>query len=224
MRVPFGATVFGNDGQRLGEVEGLVVDAGTKRARAIVVDPGGLRGGKRMIEVSALRGRDQQSLLLDETGAAATAEEEVIGTEEVSFEPRAEPPTTYVPAGGVGGPTIVDAPPVPGEYPDSKSFFDVAPIDAPVVEVESNLGPSEVILGRGTNVVSKDHHNLGKATSFDLGDMGTVNAVTVSEGLVFRKSVDFSLSEIDEFDTEAVHLRLARAEAERGDARGEGQG
>ena len=36
MHIEFGAPVFGVGGKRLGEVDGLVVNAGTKRASAIL--------------------------------------------------------------------------------------------------------------------------------------------------------------------------------------------
>ena len=62
MQIEFGATVFGVGGKRLGEVNGLVVNAGTKRASAILVDAGLFDRGKHMIGVSAITRSDQDGI------------------------------------------------------------------------------------------------------------------------------------------------------------------
>ena len=60
MLVSLGAPVIGSGGDRLGEVEGVVVDAGTKRARVILVDRGMLSRGRHMVGVSAITGSDAE--------------------------------------------------------------------------------------------------------------------------------------------------------------------
>ena len=214
MQVDFGASVFGKGGKRLGAVDGLLVDAGTKRATSVVVDEGLFNSAKHMIGVSAIARSDQDGLHLEESAARAESEESTIDSEEVSFPQRVEPPTTFIPAAGVGGPIYADAPPAPGDYPDSGSFFDIAPLDPPAVEVESNLGENEVVLGRGTRAVSSDHHQLGDVVALELGDMGLVEGVTVSEGLIFKERSTFALADIDEFGTDTVHLSLTKSAAE----------
>jgi hypothetical protein len=114
----------------------------------------------------------------------------------------------------VGGPIVADEPPPPGEYPDDSSFFDIAPIDPPPVEIESDLMENEVILGKGTEAISSDGHKVGDVVEVDLGDMGLVEAVTVAEGFIFRERASFPLAEINEFGTDKVHLRLTRAQTE----------
>ena len=202
MHIEFGAPVFGVGGKRLGAVDGLVVNAGTKRASAILVDAGLFDRGKHMIGVSAITRSDQDGLHLDEPAAVS----QTLDTEEVSIAPRVEPPTEYIPAAGVGGQVYADTPATPGAYPDESSFFELAPLDPPVVEVESNLGQNEVVLGSETHAVSSDHQRLGTVTAFELGDMGLVESIAVSEGLIFKERRTFQLNEIEEFGTNAVHL------------------
>ena len=214
MQVRMGASVFGPDGKRLGEVDGLVVDAGTKRARVILIDAGFLDRARHMVSPSSVTRSDSDGLHLDATAEQTEADPGVLASEEVARPQRVEPPTIFVPAAGVGGPVYADAPPAPGDYPDDHSFFDVAPIDPPPVEIESDLGTNEVILGRGTDVISRDHHKLGDAVAFDLGDREVVETVVVSEGFIFKEQSSFSLDEIDEFGTDEIHLRVTRAEAE----------
>jgi hypothetical protein len=214
MQIEFGAPVFGVGGKRLGDVDGLVVNAGTKRASAILVDAGLFDRGKHMIGVSAITRSDQDGLHLDEPAAPSEAASPTLDAEEISLAQRVEPPTEFVPAAGVGGPIYADTPVPAGEYPDESSFFEIAPLDPPVVEVESNLGQNEVVLGSETHAISSDHERLGNVTAFELGDMGLVESITVSEGLIFKERQAFPLTEIDEFGTDAVHLRLTKTAAE----------
>jgi hypothetical protein len=214
MHVRFGDSVMGKAGQRLGDVDGLIVDAGTKRAESLIVDTGLGGRNKHMIAVSAIHGVDDDGVHLDETAARIESQSPTIDSEEVAFAQRVEPPTTFIPAAGVGGPVVATDPSVPGEYPDGGSFFEIAPLDPPPVEIESNLGENEVILGRDTHVISSDGHKLGKAVAFELGDMGRVDGVTASEGLIFKQQSSFSLKDIEEFGTDAVHLRQTKSEAE----------
>jgi uncharacterized protein YrrD len=215
MQVRFGEPVFGIGGKRVGEVDGLIVNAGTKRARAILVDTGLLGRAQHMVAISAITRSDERGLHLDTTGKRADTSSPVVESEEVAFSQRVEPPIEFVPAAGVGGPVIADNPAVPGEYPDESSFFELAPLDPPPVEIESNLGENDVKLDKGTDVLSSDHHKIGQAVSFDLGDMGLIDRVTVSEGFILKRSAAFPLAEIGEFGTNEVHLRVDRAEAEK---------
>ena len=214
MQVEFGAPVFGVDGKRLGEVDGLVVNAGTKRASAILVDAGLFDRGKHVIGISAITRSDQDGIRLDEPAETSEAPSQTLDSEEVSFAQRVEPPVEFIPAGGVGGPVYADTEATPGKYPDDSSFFEIAPIDPPAVEVESNLGANEVVLGRETHALSSDQERLGNVIAFELGDMGLVESVLVSEGLIFKERLTFPLNEIEEVGTNAVHLGVTRSAAE----------
>src|SRR5215213_5033361 len=81
MHIEFGAPVFGAGGKRLGEVDGLVVNAGTKRASAILVDGGLFDRSKHMIGVSAITRSDQDGVHLDEPAAASEAASQTLDTE-----------------------------------------------------------------------------------------------------------------------------------------------
>ena len=214
MHIAFGSSVFGVGGQKLGEVDGVVVDSGTKRVRAVLVESGLFGRKKRMVAISAIERSDDAGLHLDSTGATAAAQSPLLGSEEVAFAQRVEPPTTFIESAGVGGPVIADTPAVPGEYPDESSFFDLAPIDPPPVEIESNLGENEVVLGNDTDAISADDHELGRVVGIDTGEMGLVESITVSAGLISKSQSTFALKQIDEFGTDAVHLRVSKAEAE----------
>lgn len=213
MQVRLGESVFGLGGKRLGEVNGLVIDAGTKRARAILVDAGLLDRVEHIVAISAVRVANEDGLHLDATGARTEDQSPILDSEEVAFAQRVEPETTFIPAAGVGGPVYATEPSVPGAYPDQSSFFEIAPLDPPPVEILSNLGENEVGLRSGTHAISSDHHTVGEVVAFALGDMGLVESITVSEGLIRKSEMILPLADISEFGSNAIHLRISKDEA-----------
>lgn len=215
MRVGYGDPVIGSGGKRLGHVDGLIVNSGTKRATYVVVDTGLEDRKGHMVGVSAVNRSDQDGLHLDERAASAEKEAPVYDSEEVALPQRVEPETTFIPAAGVGGPVMASEPTLPGKYPDDDSFFEIAPLDPPPVEILSNLEENEVRLPRGTEVLSNDGHKVGEVKAFDLGDMGLVEQISVSEGFLLKHHATFPLDEIGEFGTKKVHLHLDRSAAEK---------
>src|SRR4051794_22573440 len=104
MNVELGSPVIDSNGKQVGDVDGIVVDAGTKRGRAIVVNAGRFGRARHLVEISAIASSDDAGLHLDASGARASEESPVLGSEEVAKAQRVEPPTTFVAAAGVGGP------------------------------------------------------------------------------------------------------------------------
>ena len=159
-----------------------MVDAGTKRARAILLASGLFDSTKQMVDVTAIARTDDDGLHLESTAAATEAQSPAVASEEVAMPEQVQGPTTFIPAAGVGGPIYADPPAAPGRYPDDSSFVEMAPIDPPPVEIFSNLGPNEVILSDDTHAISSDAHKVGKVVALTLGDRQVVAAITVSEG------------------------------------------
>ena len=201
MLVRVGDSVFGVGGKELGKIAGVVVDAGTMRATGILVHSGLLGHTERIIGVVGIGTTDERGLHLDTTGPRAAAESTIVGSEEVAFAQRVQPEETFIPAAGVGGPVYATEPNVTGPYQDDSSFFEMAPIDPPPVEILSNIGENEVKLTRHTEVLASDGHGLGRVESFALGDMGLVDTITLSDG------TSYATNQISEFGTDRVHLK-----------------
>lgn len=210
MLIQLGSKVYGAGETLVGSVSGLVVNAGTKRATGILVDPAGFDRADHIIAVSAVNRLEPDGLHLDEPAKTAEAAAPIYDSEEVAVPTRVQPEITYIPAAGVGGPVVADTPAVPGQYPNDDSFFVMAPLSPPPVEIISNLEENEVRLERRTEVYSSDNHALGKAIAFELGDMGLVNSITVEEGFLRKHDATVALANIAEFGDNAVHLRQSR--------------
>jgi uncharacterized protein YrrD len=214
MNVELGSPVLDSTGKQVGDVDGIVVDAGTKRAQAIVVNAGLFGRSRHMVAISAITSSDDAGLHLDASGATTGKESPVLASEEVAEAQRVEPPIEFVAAAGVGGPVYADVSGVPGQYPNDSSFFDLAPIDPPVVEVESNLDESDVILSGKTEVLSSDGEKIGHVKALSLGSFGTVESMTVSGGFRGREHGSFPLADITDLGSSSVRLRFSRAQAE----------
>jgi uncharacterized protein YrrD len=214
MNVELGSPVIDSNGKQIGDVNGIVVDAGTKRARAIVVNAGLFGRSRHLVEISAISASDDAGLHLDASGATTDKESPVLDSEEIAEAQRVEPPITYVSAAGVGGPVYAAGPATPGDYPYDSNFIDVTPIDPPVVEVESNLSENAVILDAKTDVLTKDDETLGRVKGVSLGSFGTIESLGVTEGFLARERATFPLASITDLGSDRVRLGLTRAEAE----------
>lgn len=205
MLVRVGETVFGVGGKDVGKVAGLVVDAGTMRATGLLVHSGLFGHNERVMGITGMVTSDERGLHLDTTGAEAVSESPIVDSEEIALAQRVQPEETFIPAAGVGGPAYASEPNVPGKYPDDSSFFEMAPIDPPPVEIISNLGENAVKLTGHTEAISSDGHGLGRIESYGLGDMETVDSITLSDGR------SFTTAQIAEFGTDKVHLKAGVA-------------
>ncbi len=205
MLIRVGDSVFGVGGKELGKVDGVVVNAGTMRATGILVHSGLLGHVERILAVTGVGSTDERGLHLDTIGPVAKAESPILDSEKVAFAQRVQPEETFIPAAGVGGPVYASEPNVSGRYPDDSSFFEMAPIDPPPVEVLSNLEENEVKLTRHTEVLSSEGHGLGRVESYTLGDMGLVDSLTVSGDTAY------TTNQIAEFGTDKVHLKAGVA-------------
>lgn len=205
MLIRVGDSVFGVGGKELGKIAGIVVNAGTMRATGILVHSGLLGSTERIIGVVGIGTTDDRGLHLDTTGARAASESTIVGSEEVAFAQRVQPEETFIPAAGVGGPVYASEPNVSGPYPDDSSFFEMAPIDPPPVEILSNIGENDVKLTRHTEALSSEGRGLGRVESYALGDMGLVDTITLSDG------TSYATNQINEFGTDKVHLKAGAA-------------
>jgi hypothetical protein len=205
MLIRVGDSVFGVGGKEIGKIAGVVVNAGTMRATGILVHSGLFGHNERILGVTGIGTTDERGLHLDTTGPVAVSDSPIVDSEEVAIAQRVQPEETFIPAAGVGGPVYATDPNVSGPYPDESSFFEMAPIDPPPVEIFSNIGENDVKLTGHTEALASDGHGLGRVESYTLGDMGLVDSVTLSGG----KS--FATAQIDEFGTDKVHLKAGAA-------------
>jgi uncharacterized protein YrrD len=212
MRIVLGSDVYGSDGEYFGHAAGVVVDAGANRLTRLLVGKGPLGGNDRMADVGLVRssGGDRIELVVDRAGAEALPE---YATEEVVHPERTPDVPVILPASGVGGPVMVDDPRTGTGFPGGE-FLDPAPIDPPRLEIVSNLMTNEVVLRKGSDVLSADAHKVGDLDEVETDDDGHVEAVVVRAGFLFHHDLRLPASALAEFDDGKVRLRVSKDEAE----------
>lgn len=212
MRIVLGTDVFGSDGEYFGQADGVVVDAGARRLTRIVIGSGPLGGNDRMADIALVHaaGEDRISLIVDRAGAEALPEY----VKETYVHPDRTPGFPVIlPASGAGGPVLYDNPDTGMGYPGG-DLFDPAPIDPPEMEVVSNLLTSEVMLPKGSDVVSSDDHKVGDLDEVELDADAHVEAVVVRAGFLFHHDLRLPAAEISEFDDKKVRLTVTKDAAE----------
>lgn len=212
MRIVLGTDVYGSDGQYFGHAAGVVVDAGARRLTRIVIGSGPLGGNDRMADVALVHstGEDRIALIVDRAGAEALPEY----AKETYVHPDRTPDFPVIlPASGAGGPVLYDNPDTGMGYPGG-DFFDPAPIDPPAMEVVSNLLTTEVMLPKGSDVVSADGHKVGDLDEVVTDSDAHVEAVVVRAGFLFHHDLRLPAAEISEFDDKKVRLKVTKDAAE----------
>ncbi len=212
MKIDFGQEVQASDGRSVGSVVGLVVNGGTFEVTRVLVKHRGDESA-RLVDVSAVQSSGGDRIGLDMSRQAFEAMP-MLASQEVATPPRVPEFPTIIPTGGVGGPVLADASDTGPGYPGG-DFFDVAPIDPPTVQVESNLLFSEVVLSHGSDVVSSDGHKVGALDEATVGELGIVDALVVRAGFLFHHDLRIPVSDVADFGTDKVHLKIAKDEAER---------
>lgn len=211
MHIHFGDEVYGSDGHKAGEVKGVVVDSGAQRVTRILVHSGAFKADL-LLDFGGATSEADGRLSVDISNASLEQQPR-FDSEEHVFASRSPEEPLLEPAAGVGGPVMyADTTPTDG-FP-GKDLFDTAPLDPPTVEIMSNLNTNEVMLHKGSDIVSKDQHKIGDLDGLATSDFGAVESIEVREGFIFKHSLRIPVGSISEFDKDKIHLLISKEEAE----------
>jgi uncharacterized protein YrrD len=210
MRIVLGSEVLASDGEKIGDVDGIVVDSGNGRVQQLLVESGLLRRRRRLVGISAVQAGGAP-LRLDMTKATADQLPTYIQFEATLQSPQTPEMPMVLPAAGVGGPVMAE--PVQGaiDYTGSGSFIESAPIDPDPSEVISNLEENDVILGRDTRVVDWGGDDLGGLEQIEIDGDAAITQVVVSEGVLFERDRTIAGSTITSYGDNRIHVRTSGA-------------
>jgi uncharacterized protein YrrD len=218
MRIDLGTDVFGTDGEKVGEVDKIVIDPDTKQIHQFVVHRGFLTRENKLVDVSMISGQDDQGLRLDLT---ADQVNELPDYVEQRFVQVPQHDVDSIPfilptAMGAGG-YLYGAPYAGRGYEGGQdSFFDAAPSVAPVIEDESNIPETDVMISEGTDVYGADGDKVGSVGEVLLSESGAIQGFVVSKGLIFKKDVRVPIDWVESADESEIRLNVTSAEAETG--------
>jgi uncharacterized protein YrrD len=219
MQVDLGMTVFARDGEKVGAVEKIVLDARNKTIGKFIVHHGGLsHRDDKLVDIDMVTRSDEQGLYLDmpETEfndlPGYVEQEYIVATHnDVTDYPMVTP-------GAVGGGAyLIGNPAIAGntyqETVNDTFFAPVSPV-APVVETRSNLRDVDVVIDKGTEVVGSDGEKVGKVRDVVYGDDGALVGFIVEKGWLFKKDMRVPIDLVSETDESEIRLNVPGAEAE----------
>lgn len=171
-----GTPVYTSDGQRVGDVGGVVVDPVREEVTDLIVEKGFLLKEARLVAMDTIASTGPEAVTL----RGGTGPDDLVPYEEIKFAPLDEtmqgavaPQTKravmwYAPTGVVPG--SMGAPPVPERVPVT----------------QPNIPPGTVVVETGDVVISSDAERLGRvAEVLTLGD--TITGLVVKRGRLFWK-------------------------------------
>lgn len=213
--VRIGDRVIASDGKDVGEVKHLVVDPAKRALSAFIVDKGIFDRG-RVCDIGYVENVDGDQVLLTLDAAQASNLPEWVQQEFIHF----NQPANLIggsrsfdnAAGGIWyhmGPEGRDTPST-----GSSSFFQPAIVGDVSTAIVSPISESKIVVGKGTEVYSKDGYRLGKADEISFDEEGRITSFTFQEGHLFGKKRDISVSaeEVDGLTEKYIRLKKTREE------------
>jgi uncharacterized protein YrrD len=215
MRVELGMAVYASNGEKLGKVERIVLDAKSKAITKFVAHSGLTHAGDRLVDIDMITGAHEDGVRLDLTAEQfkqlpTFVEENFVIAAPEEVEDYGVAMTN--PAGG--HPFYFAAPQLPGtEYTGRDSLFAPAQTSS-VVETMTNIRDVDVVIDSGTKVVGSDGEELGKVDEVFFDEHGNVTGFIVKKGLIFRHDVRVPIDWVRDAAEDEIVLSVPAAEAE----------
>jgi uncharacterized protein YrrD len=216
MNIDLGMDVFGSDGEKVGTVERIVVDSNTKRIHKIVVHRGFLSHDDKLVDIEMVSSQDSDGLRLDLTSNQVNELPGYVEERFVQVPQEDWNALPYIQPGAAGGGAYLYGAPYAGRgYEGSQdSFFDAAPSVAPVIEDQSNISETDVMISEGTDVYGADGDKIGSVGEVLVSNDGAINGFVVSKGLIFKKDVRVPIDWVESANGDQVTLNVTSAQAE----------
>ena len=212
--IRLGAPVYSRDGQKLGNVERLILNDRRFRVKALVVH-NLLLGGDKIIEMPLAERVGEEGIVLRIDADEAERLPAFVREEFVEVTPEAALDALY--ASFAPGAGTFLAPPVAGRRP-IEDFTDdgrLTPIppDA-TVTVESNVPDEYDVIGPGTDVFAVDGQKIGTVSEVMVDRDGDIAGFVVEKGFLFKHDVFIPVDWIYDIGHEHIHLKVTAEEAE----------
>lgn len=219
MHIDLGSTVYTSDGDKLGTVKRLVLDANSRQISKVVVDGGFLSNRHRLVDIAMVSGTDADGIRLNVPKSEAEQLPDFVQEQFVDV-----PRTDYdnipylQPSAGGAGLYLYGAPGIGRGYEGTRdSFYDAAPESAPIVENRSNLLETDIVISTGTDVYGSDGEKMGSVDEVYIDERGTVSGFLVKSGgflMTAKNDVRVPIDWVAETGSDRITLNLPAAEAD----------
>ena len=213
--IRLGAPVYSRDGQKLGNVERLILNDRRFRVKALVVH-NLLLGGDKIVEMPLAERVGEEGIVLRIDADEAERLPAFVRETFVEVSPEAALDALYASfAPGAG--TFLAAPPVAGrrtieDFTDDGRLTPIPP-DA-TVTVESNVPDEYDVIGPGTDVFAVDGRKVGTVFEVMVDRDGDITGFVVEKGFLFKHDVFVPVDWINDIGNDHIHLKVTAAEAE----------
>ncbi len=185
-QVAIGDKVISSDGQKLGDVEHLVVDPAKRELTAFIVDKGLFDRG-RVCDLGYVDNVDGNQVVLKlDRDRRRTILPEWVEQEFMQFNQSGGGGRTF--DNSTGG-TWYHMGPAGGGVPSTgaSSFFQPAIVGDVSTQIVSPIDESDIVIGKGTEVYSIDGYKLGQIEEIDLRREGKISGFSFEQGHIFSK-------------------------------------
>ncbi|MDQ2787159.1 MAG: PRC-barrel domain-containing protein [Chloroflexota bacterium] len=217
--IALGATVRSADGEEVGTIDQLVVDAHTQTIESFILRTGRFYNHDYVVPIETISREDaDHTLHLAFTAAQVRTMPEFAQQNFVVAENTEQTEWRYlIPAGQTGGGGVV-LPTQGGSSgggarvydPGGDGLFGVEDPTDETVMTESNLGVWDYRVGTGTKVVTRDGHTVGALHTVEIDADGKPTGIVVVSGLLHHDHRAIPLAQIHSADAEHVVLTLTR--------------
>jgi sporulation protein YlmC with PRC-barrel domain len=214
MRADLGMDVYAADGEKVGQVERLVLDTTTREIDKLIVARGLLTRHEKLVDIDMVTGQDDDGLQIDLTSAQFDELPDFVQERFTIATERETAGLPYAIAPGTGGGAIVFGATTAGRGYDARgSLFEAAPAAQPIVETRSNVPEQDVMIDEGTEVVAADGKKFGNVGEVFFRENGQISGFTVKGGL-FRDDLRVPIDWVGDAGADRITLTVTSTEAE----------
>lgn len=218
MDIELGKNVYASDGEHIGEVERLIVDAEAKLVHEFLIKEGTFMSTDRVVNIELVRNIDNDGIHLnvasDQVDTLPAFVEERYTTP--SEHELGEMPHTWIgAAGGAGGGPLLWGPAGPGRgEPGQGSMFEPATVPSGEPAAQSPVDQSDIVIEEGTSVVDINDETVGTVAEVHYDTNNRISGFLVKSGMVFSTDIFIPMKWVDSMLADSIHLSVTAEQAE----------
>jgi len=191
VNIELGSDIYGNDGEKLGVVDSLVIEPDNGAISSVIVRKGFFFPTDKILPANAVTSVDEQGVHVNVSKDDVEQLTEYMDTEYVW------PPAGYY-----------------GSYGYMWPATSVYTTDLMVDDEVEERHPGAIILSEGTLVVDNDNEELGRITEMATDDRGRVVGIRVEQGFFRHHEHYIPAHLVDTADGTVVRLKVAKERLE----------
>ncbi|MDQ6908967.1 MAG: PRC-barrel domain-containing protein [Chloroflexota bacterium] len=215
--IELGATVRSADGEAVGQIDQLVMDAHTQTIESFILRTGLFHNHDYVVPIETIAREDaDHTLHLAFTAAQVRAMPEFAQQNFVVSENTAQTEWRYLIPTGIGGGMVLPTQSAAsgggaGVYdPAGDGLFGVEDPTDEVVMTESSLGVWDYRVGTGTKVVTRDGHTVGALHTVEIDAEGKPRGIVVASGLLHHGHRTIPIAQIHAAGAKQVVLTITK--------------